>query len=283
MLQITLCHRDILKDGAAYHVARANLTNARPKALHDHDFPELLWVQNSKVRQVLANKKITLTEGDLLFVRPDHAHALQGVGEEAMVVSVTLHPDIVAGLGLRHPELSGQLFWSDASEPVIVKRDSRKLAELNRAALRLERAPRTALEAEAFLLPLCAELTQDVLPQTPSETPPAWLAEACLAAQDPAIFRQGAAGFVRLTGRAHPHVSRTARRYLGQSPSEFINALRMDFAARRISGTEDPLPEIAADCGIPNLSHFYKLFRAHHGETPHQFRKRFQRNLVQPA
>ena len=107
--------------------------------------------------------------------------------------------------------------------------------------------------------------------------------EACRAAQDPAVFRQGAAGFVRLTGRAHPHVSRTARRYLGQSPSEFINALRMDFAARRLSGTEDPLPEIAADCGIPNLSHFHKLFRAHHGETPHQFRKRFQRNLVQPA
>ena len=80
MLQITLCHRDILKDSAAYHVARANLTNARPKALHDHDFPELLWIQNGKVRQVFADRKITLTEGDLLFVRPDHAHALQGVG-----------------------------------------------------------------------------------------------------------------------------------------------------------------------------------------------------------
>ena len=106
MLQITLCHRDSLKDCAAYHVARANLTNARPKALHDHDFPELLWVQNGKVRQVLANKKVTLTEGDLLFVRPDHANALNGVGEEAMVVSVTLQPDIFAGLGRRHPELS---------------------------------------------------------------------------------------------------------------------------------------------------------------------------------
>jgi len=283
MLRITLTHQDILQNGAAYHVARASLANSRPKALHDHDFPELLWVQNGKVRQFLPDRKLTLEEGDLLFVRPDHAHALQGIGEEAMVVSVTFRPEIIANLGQRHPELAGHLFLSDAPEPVIVKRDMRKLADLNRAALRLERAPRTALEAEAFLLPLCAELVQDVLPETPAETPPAWLTEACLAAQDPAVFREGAAGFVRLTGRAHPHVSRTARRYLGQSPSEFINALRMDFAARRLSGTEDPLPEIAAECGIPNLSHFHKLFRAHHGETPHQFRKRFQRNLVQPA
>ena len=56
----------------------------------------------------------------------------------------------------------------------------------------------------------------------------------------------------------------------------------MEFAARRLAGTQDSLAEIAADCGVPNLSHFHKLFRLHHGRTPQAFRRAHQRDLVQP-
>ena len=46
---------------------------------------------------------------------------------------------------------------------------------------------------------------------------------------------------------------------------------------------ENSLTEIASDCGIPNLSHFHKLFRAHHGMTPQRYRKQHQRDVVQPG
>ena len=49
-----------------------------------------------------------------------------------------------------------------------------------------------------------------------------------------------------------------------------------------LTGTADPLAEIAADCGIPNLSHFHKLFRAAFGETPQSYRRTRQRDLIQP-
>jgi AraC family cel operon transcriptional repressor len=145
----------------------------------------------------------------------------------------------------------------------------------------LERSALGPLDAEAFLLPLIAESRE----QTPSvpNTAPAWLIDACIAARRPEVYRDGAAGFVRIAGHAHPHVSRTARRFLGQSPSEYVNAIRMAHAARQLSGSAEPLAEIAADCGIPNLSHFHRLFRARHGQTPAQYRQRFQRNVVQPA
>ena len=96
------------------------------------------------------------------------------------------------------------------------------------------------------------------------------------------IFRQGAAGFVALTGKAHPHVSRCMRKYYGQTPSDFVNALRMTYAARALITDSDPISVIAADVGIPNMSHFHKLFRAAHALTPLQYRQSFQRQLVQP-
>ena len=56
----------------------------------------------------------------------------------------------------------------------------------------------------------------------------------------------------------------------------------MNHAARRLTGTSAPLLEIATDCGLPNLSHFHKLFFTADGETPLRYRRTRQKNLIQP-
>jgi AraC family transcriptional regulator, dual regulator of chb operon len=277
---LILRHVDILPLGQQVHLARALLGTRRPSARHGHDFHELLWVQNGRVRHFTSDKTEDLTEGDLRFIRPGDAHALQGRGEAAMIVSVTLHPDLVAGILSRHPDLDGTLFWSRGDAPAGAKRDLRQMADLNQAALRLERSRLRGLDGEAFVLPLCASLADEAVP-LPNGAPD-WLVAACAAARDPRVFREGAAGFARAAGRAHPHVSRTMRRFTGQSPSDYINLQRMAFAARRLAGSSDPLAEIAADCGIPNLSHFHKLFRAHHRMTPLHYRRAHQQDVIQP-
>lgn len=274
----TLFHRDILQNGAQVHLTRATLTPERPKALHDHDFYELFWVQNGKVRHHLPDGGTTLAEGHVIFLRPGQAHAVQGRGEHALIVSLCIHPRIVAALAKRHPSLAGHLFWHDGP-PAQHHRDIRQMAALNHAAVLLERSRRDTLAIEGFLLPLCADLTARHFPPDM----PAWLASACTAAHDPAVFRDGAAGLAALTGKAHPHVSRSMRRYLGQTPSDYINQIRMDHAARALTTDADPVAQIAADCGIPNMSHFHKLFRAAHGLTPLQYRQKFQRQIVQPT
>ncbi len=280
MDHISLSYQSILHDEATYHVARGELTPNRPGALHGHDFYELLWVQNGLVRQHLPEARQDLSEGTLVFVRPGQRHALQARQEATLVVSLTIRPEIVVDMMARFPMLGGHCFWSTASTPEVLHRDIRQLAALNQAALRLERAAPTRLELEAFLLPILASLMDEVA-ALPSDIPD-WLASACAAAQDPKVFRDGAAGLVELTDRAHPHVSRTMRRYLGQSPSEFVNDIRMRYAARRLSGSEDALADIATEVGLSNLSHFHKLFRSFHGQTPSAYRKRLQKNLIQP-
>jgi len=160
----------------------------------------------------------------------------------------------------------------------VIQRDMRQMADLNQSANTLDASNRDALNADAFLTPLCASLLDA---QQPKDLPD-WLAKACAAAKQPAVFQHGAAGLVAATGRAHPHVSRTMRQLLGQSPSEYINRIRMNFAARALISDTEPASEIARACGIPNMPHFHKLFRAHHGTTPLQYRQQLQRDVVQP-
>lgn len=273
-----LRHKDILNGPAQIHLTRATLLPKRPRNLHTHDFFELFWVQNGKVRHHLPNDAETLTEGDIVFLQPGHAHALQGRGEHALVVSLCIHPATVKAMAKRHPGVDGHLFWAN-NGPVRAFRDIRQLAALNHAAVQLEQGPFDTLAAEAFLLPLCAELTAEAIdPNVPS-----WLARACAAANNPAIFREGAAGLVAQTGKAHPHVSRMMRKHMGQTPSDYINTIRMRHAAGALTTDSEPISVIAKACGIPNMSHFHKLFRATHGMTPLQYRNQYQRQVVQPC
>ncbi len=286
MEQISLSASDIFGPDEAFVFSRAELDIRRPPQLHVQDFHEMLWVQNGAVRLHTPTGKHDLSEGDLLFVSPDQPHGLQGRrakgahknDEESMVVSLAIRPGVIKAIGNRHDDLTGVAFWGRGLE--IAHRDIRQLAALNQAALQLERSPRSKLFLEAFILPLLVAL--DRPPEGLSPDAPDWLISACTAAQNPDVFRNGAAGFVAATGRAHPHVSRTMRRFLGITPSEYVNTQRMAYAARRLTGTSDPLAEIAADCGLPNLSHFHKLFLASHGETPQRYRRARQHELVQP-
>lgn len=280
MTEPKLLHKKILAPDVCTHLTRAILKTSRPKSLHSQDFFALIWVQNGSVRQHLADKTRDLVEGDVLFIRPGDRHALQGRGEAPFVVSLCLAPNVVRALVKRYPELNTHMFWSAQDRPVRLHRDSLQLAALNAAANQLERSNRGVLATEAFLLPILSALLPRVTLPTDA---PEWLLRACEEARNPRVFQDGAAGFVRTTGRGHPHVSRSLRRWLGQSPSEFINAQRMAYAAARLTGDTDSLAEIAADCGIPNLSHFHRLFRAAHGVTPQKYRSSHQRDILQPC
>jgi AraC-like DNA-binding protein len=48
----------------------------------------------------------------------------------------------------------------------------------------------------------------------------------------------------------------------------YLRGLRLDAAARVLSGTGKPLAEVAADAGFYDQSHFTRAFKARFGMTP---------------
>lgn len=276
---ILLTQHDILAEDDAYHFSRSVLSPLRPRALHTQDYFEVFWLHNGRARLIMSGARQNIFEGDLLFIPAGLPHALQGVGEAGHLVNVAFPESAAMSIMERHPETATYLN-PKSGVPVRIHRDMRELSRVSNAAIALENAPRTALSLEAFLLPLLSELVANhrVLPPT---TPP-WLVDALLAAEDPEVFRKGASGLVEQCGKAHAHVSRMMQQHLGQTPSDYINALRMDYAARQLKGTPDQLTEIAEEVGIQNMSHFHRLFRARFGMTPRKYRVKHQKGVVQP-
>ncbi|MCJ8310536.1 MAG: helix-turn-helix domain-containing protein [Rhizobiaceae bacterium] len=274
---------DYLDDEEAFHFARKSLDARRPRYQHSHDYYEVFFVEHGCTRHFVNDRTELLQRGDIVFMRPDDRHALQSIGDEPCIINnVMFRCDTAAHLGSRYAgEFAGRFFWHDGAYPDRhVIRGPRMERAIN-TALELQGSLRTLARIEEFLLTLMTRVIDydGALPQSA----PQWLSTACMAARSREVFRKGAAGFVEVAGRGHEHVCRETRRHLGLSPSELVNRIRMENAAMQLGNSALSVEEVAYDCGIENMSHFYKLFRNHYGTTPRGYRKRHLSDPVQPG
>jgi AraC family cel operon transcriptional repressor len=247
----------------AFHVARSWKTPATPTRLHTHDFAELFWIDTGSGTQSGPAGTQTLQTGDLIFIRPPDTHALESA-TTMQLTNVAFTRDTYDWLTARYSTP-----WS---EPAIRHLDAAELQWLARSADELFQAPRTRLAIERFLLNLLHRLA----PSPPASLPadlPEWLRRACVEIAKPANFRAGALAFVKLAGRSPEHVARVTREWLHETPSNYVNRIRMQHTARQLAMTDAKIMDIALDCGLTNLSHFYRLFRRQFEVTPQAYRE----------
>lgn len=260
---------DFVRPGESYHFAQTDLTAGNAARYHDHDFHELFWVTRGRGEHLLNGEARPLAAGRLFLIRPKDRHHV--TGSDAAPLRI---------LNLAFPSRS----WAEvrrryfAREPDGYEQsppdrgwtlDARAATALEHWAARLaaEGRPRVALDGFLMALP-------DLLhsPARGAKPVPEWLERARREIAAPEHFAGGTVALARLAGRSPSHVARAAVRWYGQTPTELVNAARMEFSARQLGDTAQPIVEIALDCGLNNLSHFYALFRRRFGVSPRRYR-----------
>jgi len=69
------------------------------------------------------------------------------------------------------------------------------------------------------------------------------------------------------------YLQKLFKRYIGQSPMEYIISLRMTRAKSLIRTSTMSISEIAYTVGVDNISHFTRQFKKQEGMSPTQYRK----------
>jgi len=257
---------------AAFHAARATHQRPRSLAYHGHDFAELFWIDGGHGVHRVNGASLPLKEGNLILMRPTDCHGIEPIGSEGLKLTNIAFPRQTLD-DLQNRYFSGRkwAFWQAEKFPVSWQIEPSQLRRFNRWADELAQAPREGLYLDRFLLNILAELSpapSELLP----DAAPDWLTEACRAIQKPENFSGGVERFLSLCGRSREHVARTVRLQLGTTPTAYVNRIRMAYAQRQIEMGDQGILEIALDCGIGNLSHFYRLFRAETAMTPRAYR-----------
>ncbi len=171
--------------------------------------------------------RVPLRAGSLVFIRPSDIHAIEPSANETLcLTNIAFQSKTYDHMRRRYP--AG--LWPAAQDgrlPPAWQVGPSRLGLFNRQADELAQAPRERLHIERFLLNLFVELQTGTGHPLPEDAPD-WLLRANREIQKPEHFPHGVERFVSLACRSREHVARSARQYLGITPTECVNRSRSD-------------------------------------------------------
>lgn len=272
-----------LQPNEAFHFVRKQLEIGAPSPLHHHDYYELFLVEEGRARHWINGRLEPLSVGDLVFIRPQDTHRFEPDPSLGFRILNTMFRCESADhlLARYRADLAGRFFWSSDPAPVTMHLEGPVLERVTNTTLTLSASQRTLVRIESYLMALMTSAL-DEMPDVPRAAP-GWLVDACHAVARPDVFRQGVSGFFAAAARGQEHVCRQTRRFLGVTPTQYVNRIRIQHAAMLLGSTTVPLEQVALDCGFENMSYFHRLFKEHYGATPKDYRRRHRRDPIQPG
>ena len=239
--------------------------------IHRHvktcDLNVCLW---GEVEHCVNGETTILRPGQILWVRDGDIHTVQGRNFQFLNLNVTQSVlELLAEGMAMHSRYREYLA---PKGPQVFDLGDRKDLIIEKYYQFTEK--QLSDDAPILLRSLLAEvLTVFFLKRTADKGPSqAWLADLC-GHIELNLNRVTAGDLAELAGRSASHISRSFKAEFGLTPSQYINRLRVERAAKRLAASNETISQICFDVGFFSLSYFYRLFHAQKGMTPVEFRR----------
>ncbi|GAB6930904.1 transcriptional regulator ChbR [Paenibacillus sp. JCM 10914] len=245
---------------------------------HTHDFYEFFILSEGKCQHIVNGTTQHLKPGCLVFVRPHdiHRYEPEGVGDCRFLNSPCRSTVIEEAFAYLN-ELKYMQDLIHAPLPQIAMLSQLEMTSLIQSFERIMMLStvdkkKARVYAKGLIIQI---LTQYFFSLETMEQPdlPLWLEHAISKMHLKENMNQGLHALYELSGRSVGHVNRAFRQYLNQTPTEYINHLRLNVAKNLLRTTELRVVEIALEAGYENVSHFYHQFKKFYHQAPLDFRK----------
>jgi AraC family transcriptional regulator len=134
--------------------------------------------------------------------------------------------------------------------------------------------PVTSLSAESLALEILATAARVETGRRTARRPPIWLRRVREQLHDRFLERLRIEELALVAG-VHPvHLGKVFRACYGRPIASYLRDLRVEWAAARLSASDESLCAIATEAGFSDQSHFTRLFRRRFGITPGRYRRR---------
>ncbi len=244
---------------------------------HDHDFYEISVVTSGQIRHEVGGQSKSLPAGSALFIRPHDAHRFDFDGGAAYdFVNIPFTPAAFRAVIAYLDAAERAEALCACPQPPCTTLDGAALAAFERDVRVCAQSPDQDRVLRALLARLFAQhfLGGDA---SPAEALPPWLAALLAALKHPANLRRGVPGLQDESGFSPAYLSRAFRKYVGETPTAYVNRMRIDYGKYLLKYTNRAVLDIALECGFENLSHFYHLFTRAECTPPAAYRSSFRR------
>lgn len=253
-------------------------------ALHCHTFYEVFYVLRGQAIHEINDATQILSEGMLLFIRPDDRHAYKYFNrDEFEFININIADSLVtqAFAWLRLP----MGYFDSPQMPPSIQLVGAQHMEMRRKFLELADMPAGERRRRAF----CALLPEVLLTlygqEDAASTPyaPYWLSELLRRMDQPEMFIGGLPELLRISPYSQEHLTRCFRKYIHMTPTTYINQKRLSYAAELLTEQGMPPQQAAVEAGFHNISHFYHCFRAQYSLTPLQYSQQYSERRTNNA
>lgn len=244
---------------------------------HRHTYYEIFLVYSGGMLHEVNHKSVEVPANTILFIRPDDYHRYrQTGGNPCGLVRLWVSQEIITGLmGFLGGTVNLQGLLTETLPPSAVLPQSKMEEFVERFeavfSFHQEEENRRIACLKQLLLELIYLFT-GVMNQQHDSSLPLWLAELCSQISVRDNFLGGLDKLFELSPVSREHLSRSFQKYLGTTPTRYINRLRLNYAANQLANTNRRIIDICYDSGFGNLSHFYQCFESQYGTTPKDYR-----------
>lgn len=247
---------------------------------HCHEYYEIFLTTAGRAEHYINGETESVSPNRLIFIRKDDVHDYKNFDGAFEFVNLAFSENTLLKLfdylGEGFP---GKSLLESKMPPMVELSEKEgkwlylRLAELNTVNFFHKAELKT--KARVLLTEIFSRYFSSVR-STASEIP-VWLENAYNKMKSPKNFIAGKSKFFELCGMSREHSTRSMKQYYGITPSEYVNELRLIYAANLLISSNLNAAEICYECGFQNLSWFYNEFESRYGASPAKYRKKYQR------
>ena len=267
------------------HVSKHNCYT--PPVSHHHNFFELFYVLEGRCAHQIRNHASVMTAGDLCFIQPRVAHALD-VGDESVIIDVLIRKSTFRQYFysmLQGDNLLANFFlstlYSDRGIDYLIFHTGED-PELRRSFLELcgefmEKQDYYSVLVNAIVTKVFVLLLRKYMGAC--ELPDEQFRDSRFTVRL-ARYLQNNASTATLSGLAaefhysQEYTSRMIRQMTGRTFIQLLTSVRLENAEQLLRDTALPVSDVAAAVGYESSEHFIRTFRKHTGMTPSAYRKK---------
>lgn len=244
---------------------------------HTHDYYELTVVQRGSCMHYVNGMEIPIQVGDFCLIRPSDTHYYACFASQFSLINVIVPTDVMSSMfDFLGDGFEPDRLLSTAAPPLthLSMQNFVSICESFRSLIMYHDL--LGAKADAFFHMTLINMITTYFPITLVHNRtkvPLWMQFMVQEMSKQNNYVEGITAMPLISGKSPEHICRSCKKYLGISPTQLVNHLRLNEAAHLLLESEMSIIDIAIEVGFDTLSHFYHSFASLYQTTPKQFRE----------
>ena len=242
--------------------------------MHSHDFFEVCLIISGEICHILNGKEQHLSEGYVILIKPGDVHCFYKPQEHSLtMINFMISKKIFSNL-IDYLCIGSYLLEKNILGKIT---DDEKISFFFSEYDLIAKLPKYK-EQEIYLKAkqLLSDILISVLLQNlalSNNPPPLWFDTMLCEMNKKENYNVGVQKMYEISKKSPEYISRLFRKHINMTPTEYINAVRLENVRMLLTNTDMNILDICYEAGFNSLSNFYKAFEQFFGFPPGYFRK----------